>query len=84
MSEREREKREMEGVFLANGAIARSSSSSRRSAMSWSRIAGNLQALAAHTFLLCFTCLIIVKVTSYFYVSWWYVFDLLLSALGVL
>jgi hypothetical protein len=67
----------MDGVFLANsGAIARSSSSSsRRSAMSWSRVAGNLQALAAHIFLLCFTCLIIVKVTSYFYVSWWYVFE---------
>lgn len=41
--------------------------------MTWSRIAGNLQALAAHSFLLCFTCLIIVKVTSYFYISWWYV-----------
>lgn len=63
----------MEGVFLANGAIARSSSLARRSAMSWSRIAVNLQALGAHSFLLCFTCLIIVKVTSYFYVSWWYV-----------
>ncbi|KAG0627661.1 hypothetical protein M758_2G218800 [Ceratodon purpureus] len=64
----------MEGVFLGHGAIGRSSSLARRSAMSWSRIAGNLQALAAHIFLLCFTCLIIVKVTSYFYVSWWWVF----------
>nr|XP_024395498.1 uncharacterized protein LOC112291819 isoform X3 [Physcomitrium patens] len=62
----------MQSIFSGSGAVARSSS--RRSAMTWSRIAGNLQALAAHSFLLCFTCLIIVKVTSYFYISWWWVF----------
>lgn len=63
----------MEGGFLGHGGFGRSSSRGR-SAMTWSRIAGNLQALAAHTFLLGFTCLLIVKVTSYFHISWWWVF----------
>lgn len=59
------------GVFLGHGGFARTSS--RRSAMTWSRVAGNLQGLAAHAFLLAFTLLIIAKVAPYFYVSWWYV-----------
>jgi len=42
--------------------------------MTRARIGGMLQALAAHLSLLCFSCLIIAKVTSYLHISWWWVF----------
>jgi len=42
--------------------------------MTWARIAGLLQALAAHSFLLFFSGLLIAKLTPYFSISWWWVF----------
>jgi hypothetical protein len=44
--------------------------------MTWARIAGLLQALAAHSFLLFFSGLLIAKLTPYFSISWWYVLEL--------
>ncbi|CAM6019705.1 unnamed protein product [Sphagnum balticum] len=42
--------------------------------MTWARIGGLLQALAAHSFLLFFSGLLIAKLTPYFSISWWWVF----------
>jgi TctA family transporter len=49
--------------------------------MTWARIAGLLQALAAHSFLLFFSGLLIAKLTPYFSISWWYVLELNFSQL---
>lgn len=77
----------MEGAFLGHGGAFGRSSSARRSAVTWSRVAGILQGLTAHSFLLGFTCLLIVKVTSSLHISWWYVlvdrgFELFCSLCG--
>ncbi|XP_019189801.1 PREDICTED: uncharacterized protein LOC109184201 [Ipomoea nil] len=42
--------------------------------MSWRRVAKSLQALAAHSFLLCFTLLLVLKLDRIIFCSWWIVF----------
>nr|GMC69452.1 Kinesin-like protein [Ipomoea batatas] len=42
--------------------------------MSWRRVAKSLQALAAHSLLLCFTLLLVLKLDRIIFCSWWIVF----------
>ncbi|MED6172132.1 hypothetical protein PIB30_047219 [Stylosanthes scabra] len=42
--------------------------------MSWKRVLKSAQALAAHTFLLCFTALLVLKLDHRLYSSWWLIF----------
>lgn len=46
-----------------------------RRIVSWSRIGKSVQALAAHCALLCFTVLLVSKITSQTRVSWWWIFS---------
>uniref|UniRef100_A0A7C9DEK7 RING-type domain-containing protein n=1 Tax=Opuntia streptacantha TaxID=393608 RepID=A0A7C9DEK7_OPUST len=49
--------------------------SGRRHAMSWRRVAKSLQALAAHSLLLFFTLLLVLKLDHTISCSWWVVFS---------
>lgn len=42
--------------------------------MSWRRVLNSAQALAAHTFLLCFTLFLVLKLDHNLSSSWWLVF----------
>ncbi|XP_004508572.1 uncharacterized protein [Cicer arietinum] len=43
--------------------------------MSWSRLLKSAQALSAHTFLLCFTLLLLLKLDHHLNCSWWIIFS---------
>ncbi|CAL5362505.1 hypothetical protein CsSME_00053928 [Camellia sinensis var. sinensis] len=45
-----------------------------RKAMNWRRVAKSVQALAAHTFLFCFTILLVLKLDHTVDYSWWFIF----------
>ncbi|XP_043698396.1 uncharacterized protein LOC122649099 [Telopea speciosissima] len=47
----------------------------RRKAMNWRRVAKSAQAFAAHSFLLCFTVLLVLKLDHVGYYSWWIIFS---------
>jgi hypothetical protein len=57
----------------------------KKKKMSWSRVLKSAQALAAHTFLLCFTLLLLLKLDHQISSSWWLVFSnfFILLQLGV-
>ncbi|CAL0307149.1 unnamed protein product [Lupinus luteus] len=42
--------------------------------MSWRRVLKSSQAFAAHTFLFCFTLLLVLKLDHYVFCSWWIIF----------
>ncbi|GMP33111.1 hypothetical protein CsSME_00006575 [Camellia sinensis var. sinensis] len=46
----------------------------RRIAMCWRRVAKSVQALAAHTFLFCFTLFLVLKLDHLLSYSWWVIF----------
>ncbi|CAL5372105.1 unnamed protein product [Camellia sinensis] len=46
----------------------------RRIAMCWRRVAKSVQALAAHTFLFCFTLFLVLKLDHLLSYSWWIIF----------
>ncbi|KAI3944325.1 hypothetical protein MKW92_032505 [Papaver armeniacum] len=47
----------------------------QRTTMSWRRVAKSAQALAAHTFLFCFTILLLLKLDHVVSYSWWMIFS---------
>lgn len=63
-------------LLHCKAVVSRERSYSSSNNMTWARIAGLLQALAAHSFLLFFSGLLIAKLTPYFSISWWYVLEL--------
>ncbi|KAJ7561441.1 hypothetical protein O6H91_03G028700 [Diphasiastrum complanatum] len=62
------------GDQTASSMLSSSSAAAPRQAMTWPRALRSINALAAHCFLLCFSCLLVAKLSRHIHLSWWWVF----------